>query len=162
MGSFLLQPLRTYRNIADMHHRRPRPRPATASGFTLLELLVVMVIIGLLAAYVGPRYFAQLGKSERSTAKAQIEAFSRALDAYRLDTGRYPSTAQGLAALATRPADEPKWNGPYLQKTPPMDPWGHPYQYRSPGTGDAEFDMLSTGKDGRPGGEGDAADLSYR
>ncbi|MDP1935897.1 MAG: type II secretion system major pseudopilin GspG [Hylemonella sp.] len=132
------------------------------AGFTLLELLVVMVIIGLLAAYVGPRYFAQLGKSERGTAKAQIEAFARALDAYRLDTGRYPSTAQGLGALVTRPADEPKWNGPYLQKAPPPDPWGHPYQYRQPGLADAEFDLSAFGKDGRAGGDGDDADLSYR
>lgn len=132
------------------------------AGFTLLELLVVMVIIGLLAAYVGPRYFAQLGKSERGTAKAQIEAFSRALDAYRLDTGHYPGTAQGLAALVARPPDEAKWNGPYLQKPPPPDPWGQPYQYRSPGTGDSEFDLLSFGKDGRTGGDGDNADISYR
>ncbi len=131
-------------------------------GFTLLELLVVMVIIGLLAAYVGPRYFAQLGKSERGTAKAQIEAFGRALDAYRLDTGRYPTTAQGLAALVTRPADEPKWNGPYLQKAPPPDPWGQAYVYRQPGTGEAEFDLMAFGKDGRAGGEGEDADLSYR
>ncbi len=131
-------------------------------GFTLLELLVVMVIIGLLAAYVGPRYFAQLGKSERGTAKAQIEAFGRALDAYRLDTGRYPTTAQGLAALVTRPADEPKWNGPYLQKAPPPDPWGQAYVYRQPGTGEAEFDLMALGKDGRAGGEGEDADLSYR
>ena len=131
-------------------------------GFTLLELLVVMVIIGLLAAYVGPRYFAQLGKSERSTAKAQIEAFARALDAYRLDTGHYPTAAQGLAALATRPQDEAKWNGPYLQKTPPLDPWGNPYQYRNAGTGDAEYDLLSFGKDGRAGGDGENADITYR
>ena len=131
-------------------------------GFTLLELLVVMVIIGLLAAYVGPRYFAQLGKSERGTAKSQIEAFGRALDAYRLDTGHYPSTTQGLAALYARPSDEPKWNGPYLQKAPPADPWGQAYQYRQPGTGDTEFDLLSFGKDGRQGGEGDNADIGYR
>ena len=139
-----------------------QPRLASARGFTLLELLVVMVIIGLLAAYVGPRYFAQLGKSERGTAKSQVEAFGRALDAYRLDTGHYPSTTQGLAALHARPGDEPKWNGPYLQKAPPVDPWGHPYQYRQPGTGDAEFDLLSFGKDGRLGGEGDNADIGYR
>ena len=148
---------------------KPLPQPqhrlrrrALRRGFTLLELLVVMVIIGLLAAYVGPRYFAQLGKSERGSAKAQIEAFSRALDAFRLDTGHYPSTAQGLTALAARPADEPKWNGPYLQKSPPPDPWGQPYQYRQPGTGEAEFDLLSFGKDSKPGGDGDNADIGYR
>lgn len=130
-------------------------------GFTLLELLVVIVIIGLLAAYVGPRYFAQLGKSERGTAKAQIEGLGKALDAYRLDTGRYPSTEQGLNALVVRPQDEPKWTGPYLQKAVPLDPWGKPYVYRSPGQTD-DFDLSSLGKDGQPGGEGDAADVSYR
>jgi general secretion pathway protein G len=130
-------------------------------GFTLLELLVVIVIIGLLAAYVGPRYFAQLGKSERGTAKAQIEGLGKALDAYRLDTGRYPGTEQGLTALVVRPQDEPKWTGPYLQKAVPLDPWGKPYVYRSPGQSD-DFDLSSLGKDGQPGGEGDAADVSYR
>jgi general secretion pathway protein G len=126
-----------------------------------LELLVVIVIIGLLAAYVGPRYFSQLGKSERGVAKAQIEGFGRALDAYRLDTGHYPGTEQGLDALNIRPSDEPKWNGPYLQKTVPPDPWGQSYVYRSPGQ-EGDFDLLSLGKDGRPGGEGDNADVSYR
>jgi len=130
-------------------------------GFTLLELLVVIVIIGLLAAYVGPRYFAQLGKSERGAAKAQIEGLGRALDAYRLDTGHYPSTEQGLNALVVKPTDEPKWSGPYLQKAVPPDPWGTPYVYRAPGQG-GDFDLLSNGKDGQPGGEGEAADISYR
>jgi len=131
-------------------------------GFTLLELLVVIVIIGLLAAYVGPRYFSQLGKSERSTAKAQIESFGKALDAYRLDTGRYPSTEQGLNALVIKPPDEAKWNGPYLQKSPPQDPWGKAYVYRSPAQGGGDFDLLSYGRDGQPGGEAEQADLSYR
>jgi general secretion pathway protein G len=130
-------------------------------GFTLLELLVVIVIIGLLAAYVGPRYFAQLGKSERSTAKAQIEGLGRALDTYRLDTGRYPTTEQGLNALLAKPSGETNWNGPYLQKAVPPDPWGRPYIYRSPGQG-GDFDLLSYAKDGQAGGEGDAADVSYR
>lgn len=131
-------------------------------GFTLLELLVVIVIIGLLAAYVGPRYFAQLGKSERTTAKAQIEGLARALDAYRIDAGRYPSTEQGLAALMLRPPDESKWNGPYLQKAVPPDPWGQPYQYRSPGQAGADFDLSSLGKDAQPGGDGEGADVGFR
>lgn len=130
-------------------------------GFTLLELLVVMVIIGLLAAYVGPRYFAQLGKSEQGAAKAQIEALAKALDAYRLDTGYYPSTDLGLNALVIKPGNQPKWQGPYLQKAVPPDPWGRPYIYRSPGTA-GDFDLLSYGKDGQVGGDADNADVSYR
>jgi len=128
----------------------------------LLELLVVIVIIGLLAAYVAPRYFAQLGKSERNVAKAQIEGLAKALDTYRLDTGRYPTTEQGLNALVARPSDEGKWNGPYLIKAVPPDPWGQAYVYRSPGQDNGDFDLLSMGKDGRPGGEGDDADISFR
>lgn len=142
-----------------MHHAAMQRAPKR--GFTLLELLVVIVIIGLLAAYVGPRYFSQLGKSERGTAKAQIEGLGKALDAYRLDTGHYPTTEQGLAALFTKPNDEPKWSGPYLQKQVPLDPWGHAYVYRSPGLG-GDFDLTSNGKDGQPGGEGEGADVSYR
>lgn len=130
-------------------------------GFTLLELLVVMVIIGLLAAYVGPRYFSQLSKSEQSVARAQIEALAKALDTYRLDTGRYPTTDKGLNALVIKSGDEPRWAGPYLQKAVPPDPWGQPYVYRYSDT-DSEFDLLSYGKDGRPGGDGENADISYR
>ena len=130
-------------------------------GFTLLELLVVIVIIGMLAAYVGPKYFSQLGKSEVTIAKAQIEGFAKALDAYRLDMGRYPSTEQGLNALVTKPSEGgERWNGPYLSKAVPKDPWGHPYVYRAPGSGDAAFDLLSYGKDGQPGGTGEDADIS--
>jgi len=132
-----------------------------SSGFTLLELLVVMVIIGLLVSYVGPRYFAQLGKSERGAAKAQIDGLGKALDAYRIDTGGYPTTEQGLNALVVKPNNEAKWNGPYLQKAVPADPWSHPYVYRSPGQ-QGEFDLLSYAKDGQAGGEGDNADVSYR
>lgn len=131
-------------------------------GFTLLELLVVVAIIGLLAAYVGPKYFNQIGKSEQAVARSQIEAFSRALGTYRIDVGSYPSTEEGLAALVNKPSDSTKaakWNGPYLEKTPPADPWGRPYLYTSPGS-KGDFDVLSYGKDGQPGGTGDAADVS--
>ncbi len=134
------------------------PIPRRARGFTLLELLVVMVIIGLLAGYVGPRLFAQIGKSEVKVARAQIDGLQKALDQYRLDTGRYPDTTQGLAALRARPADEPKWAGPYLTKAVPKDPWGHDYLYRSPGE-HGEFDLSTQGRDGRPGGEGEDADF---
>ena len=133
-------------------------RPARAAGFTLLELLVVMVIIGLLAGYVGPKYFAQVGKSEVKTAKAQLDALEKALEQYRLDTGHFPSTDQGLAALNTKPANETKWGGPYLKKAVPPDPWGNPYVYKSPGD-HGEFDLLSYGKDGKPGGTGEDEDL---
>lgn len=129
-------------------------------GFTLLELLVVIVIIGLLAAYVGPKYFAQLGKSEVTVAKAQIEAFEKALDTLRLDLGRYPTTEEGLNALMTAPANATaKWTGPYLKKGVPADPWGHPYAYRAPGA-KGEYEIISLGKDGQPGGTGEAADIS--
>lgn len=143
--------------MQNLVHQRQRE----ARGFTLLELLVVIVIIGLLAAYVGPRYFAQLGKSETKVAKAQIESFGKALDTFRLDTGHYPSTEQGLDALVAKPANETKWQGPYLQKNVPLDPWGKAYIYHSPGQ-TSEFDLLSYGKDGQPGGDGDNADVSYR
>ena len=128
------------------------------TGFTLLELLVVMVIIGLLAGYVGPKYFAQIGKSEVKTAKAQIDAFGKALDQYRLDTGHYPSTELGLAALMARPGNEAKWAGPYLVKAVPLDPWGNRYLYKHPGE-HGEYDLLSYGKDGQPGGSDEAADI---
>jgi general secretion pathway protein G len=128
-------------------------------GFTLLELLVVMVIIGLLAAYVGPKYFSQVGKSEIKMAQAQIDALEKALHQYRLDVGSYPPTEQGLSALMTSPGNEPRWQGPYLAKTPPADPWGNPYVYKYPGDNN-EFDLFSLGRDGQPGGEGESADIT--
>lgn len=128
-------------------------------GFTLLELLVVMVIIGLLAGYVGPRFFSQIGKSEVNTARAQIDAFEKALDQYRLDVGRYPSAEQGVPALMAAPAGASRWQGPYLRKAVPADPWGNPYRYRQPGE-HGEYDLFSYGADGQPGGEGTNADIT--
>lgn len=133
--------------------------PVRHAGFTLLELLVVMAIIGLLAAYVGPKYFSQIGQSEHKVARAQVDAFSKALDTFRLDVGRYPSSNEGLKALFARPSGLARWNGPYLAKAVPADPWGRPYQYRSPGTQGREVDVISFGNDGRAGGRELAADI---
>ena len=130
-----------------------------AQRFTLLEVLVVMVIIGLLAGYVAPKYFSQVGKSEVKVAQAQLDSLEKALDQYRLDTGHYPATEQGLTALMTRPANEPRWQGPYLKKAAPPDPWGRPYIYKYPGER-GEYDLHSLGKDGQPGGTGEAADIT--
>lgn len=127
-------------------------------GFTLLELLVVLVVLGLLAGIVAPKYFTQLGKSEVKVARAQIEGLAKALDLYRLDAGHYPSTEQGLNALVVRPNNEPRWGGPYLQKGVPQDPWGRDYVFTSPGE-NGEYDLISLGKDGQPGGDGDNADI---
>lgn len=130
------------------------------SGFTLLELLVVLIIIGLLAGIIGPNLFKHVGQSEITTAKAQMEMLGKALDAYRLDTGHYPSTAHGLAALSRAPADEPRWRGPYLKKDVPADPWGQPYQYRQPGTDNHDYEIVTLGKDARAGGDAENADLT--
>lgn len=136
----------------------PPRRRLNATGFTLLELLVVMVIIGLLASIVAPQYFSQVGKSSAKVARAQIEAFGQALDQYRLDTGRYPTSEQGLAALRTAPSGVRNWQGPYLKRDVPADPWGQSYQYKAPGQ-HAEYDLISLGADGQSGGDGDAADV---
>jgi general secretion pathway protein G len=129
-----------------------------SKGFTLLELLVVIVIIGLLAGYVAPRYFGQVGKSEVQVARAQIDSLEKALDQYRLDNRHYPSAEQGLDALVAKPADEAAWAGPYLKKAVPADPWGRAYVYRVPGQ-KGEFDLYSLGRDGKPGGAGEDADI---
>ncbi len=127
-------------------------------GFTLLELLIVMMILGLLAALVGPKLFPKLGKGKQHAAKAQIELFGEALDQFRLDTGRYPTTSEGLEALIRNPGVE-GWDGPYLRKNViPKDPWGRPYHYQSPGT-HGEYDLFSYGADGAPGGDGENKDI---
>lgn len=129
-------------------------------GFTLLELLVVLVIIGLLAGIVGPRLFKNVSKSEITTAKAQIDSLGKALDQYRLDVGHYPASQEGLSVLTMRPANEANWNGPYLKKSVPLDPWGMPYQYKFPGEHNTEdYDLSSFGPDKASGGEKENADI---
>ena len=136
-----------------------RIAPRATRGFTLIELLVVIVIIGLLAAFVAPKYFNQIGRSKIQVARAQIDSLEKALEQYRIDTGHYPATEAGLAALLVRPVGEPAWNGAYLKKTIPADPWGNLYLYRTPGRDEREYDLVSYGADGKAGGEGDDADV---
>jgi general secretion pathway protein G len=142
--------------------RRSRHRPQAGRGFTLIEILVVIVVIAILATLVAPNVFQHVGTAKTTTAKSQIEMLSSALDAYRLDTGTYPGTAQGLAALNELPTVDPptNWRGPYLRKAVPLDPWGRPYVYIFPGEANPKgFDLLSYGADGKLGGEGEDADV---
>ncbi|MCM5681569.1 type II secretion system major pseudopilin GspG [Schlegelella sp. S2-27] len=139
--------------------RGARRRIGRHGGFTLLELLVVIAIIGLLASYVGPRFFGQVAKSEVKVTQAQIEAFGKALDTYRLDTGAYPTTVQSLSALLVKPEGEAKWAGPYLQNSVPLDPWGRAYVYRAPGEQGRDYEIVSYGRDGQPGGDAENADI---
>jgi len=138
---------------------RRRGRP----GFTLLELVVVIIVLGLLAGLVAPQIIGRLSDAKSTTARTQIELLSVALDAYRLDNGAYPTTDQGLAALRDKPTRSPvpsNWRGPYLRKAVPLDPWGRGYVYRAPGTQNrAAFDLESLGRDGKSGGEGEDADV---
>ena len=136
---------------------RPYGRCANA-GFTLLELLVVLVIIGLLAGLVAPKFFGQIGKSETQVARAQIDSLEKALDQYRIDTGHYPDAAVGLTALVSKPDSETRWGGPYLKRDVPKDPWGRDYVFRTPGA-KGEFDLFTYGSDGAAGGTGDAQDV---
>ena len=131
-------------------------------GFTLIEMLVVLVIIGLLAGLVGPRLFSRVDTSKAQTAEAQIKMLKGALETMRLDTGRFPTEAEGLSVLNNPPADEKiraRWRGPYLDQDLPLDPWGNPYQYSVPGAGNQPFALYSLGADGKRGGEGVDADV---
>lgn len=128
------------------------------NGFTLVEILVVIIIIGLLAALVGPRLFGKVSTAKLSAAKAQIELFGTALDTFRLDVGRYPTTEEGLKALREKPSGVEGWNGPYLPKEIPLDPWKKPYIYKSPGD-HGDYDLISYGLDGTEGGEGENQDV---
>ena len=145
-------------------HRTSRRSRGGHAGFTLIELLVVVVVLGLLATLVAPNVFRHVGGAREATARAQIEMLGAALDAYRLDTGRYPTSRQGLDALWREPAEDPRpagWRGPYLRKAVPLDPWGRAYVYRSPGESSGTgFDLLSLGADGQAGGTGEDADLT--
>jgi len=143
--------------LEDMHAR------ASRAGFTLIEILVVIVVIAVLASLVAPNVFTHVGEAKNVTARSQIEMLGAALDAYRLDNGRYPTTAQGLAALWQTPTQDPRpssWKGPYLRKEVPLDPWGRAYAYTCPGEHNpAGYDLVSLGADGQPGGGGEASDV---
>ena len=128
-------------------------------GFTLMELLIVLVLIGLLAALVAPTLYQRINPAKESAARAQIENFMTALDSYFVDAGRYPSTTEGLKALRAKPESIEKWNGPYLKKEIPADPWGNAYVYRAPGR-NGGYEIVSYGADGREGGEGENADIN--
>ncbi len=136
---------------------------AGRSGFTLVEVMVVIAVIAMLATLVGPNVFRNVGAAKDATARSQIELFGAALDSYRLDNGRYPTTAQGLETLRTAPTINPlpnNWRGPYLRKEVPLDPWGSPYTYLSPGTVNSTgYDLVSLGADGEYGGEAEDRDV---
>ncbi len=131
-----------------------------STGFTLLELLVVILIIGLLTGIVAPRFMNQISRSEITTAKAQIDAFDKALQAFRIDVGHYPTIGEGLKVLVEAPAGESRWRGPYLKDGIPLDPWGRAYDYRIPSTRGKDYDVTSYGRDRAPGGTGDDADIA--
>jgi len=135
-------------------------RQARQRGFTLVELLVVLVILGLIAAFAVPQVMNYLGGARTDSAKIQIQRLAGILDLYRLDVGRYPTESEGLVALVERPADAARWNGPYLQSADSLtDPWGRPYEFRQPGDS-GDYDLYSLGADGREGGDGENQDVT--
>ncbi len=146
-------------------HGTPAPRrPLVRRGFTLIELMVVIVVLGLLVGLVAPRIIGRVSEARSTTARTQIELLGVALDSYRLDSGSYPTTEQGLAALQAKPTRPPaplNWRGPYLRKDLPADPWGRPYIYRSPSQKNASgYELTSYGRDGQPGGKDEDADVT--
>ncbi len=143
----------------DARATRRRPRRLDQAGFTLIELLIVVIILGVLAGLVGPRLFGRVGQSRQAAARVQIELLGAALDQFKLDVGRYPTSQEGLQALQQSPGNAPGWEGPYLKKEVPRDPWGNAYQYKSPGD-HGEYDVTSLGSDGSAGGDGEAADVT--
>lgn len=138
--------------------RKIKRRLRGSEGFTLIELLVVMIIIGLLASLVGPRLFGKVDKAKQQTAQAQIELLSTGLGSFRLDVGKFPTEEEGLGGLIERPPGLGKWDGPYLTKEIPKDPWGNDYVYKNPGE-HGPYDLMSYGMDGAPGGEGNDLDI---
>lgn len=143
---------------------RPVSRPASAAGFTLLEMIVVLVIIGLIMGLVGPRLFGQADKAKVQTAETQVRMIKGALETMRLDIGRFPSEQEGLSMLVDKPAEPrlaTRWSGPYLEDGVPVDPWGNPYQYAPKASGKQPITLYSTGADGKPGGSDFDADVGY-
>ena len=151
--------LKSIRFHRPFDRRVEAPAARRQRGFTLIELLVVMVIIGLLGALVGPRLFRNIGRSRVTAAKTQIAMFQSALGQYKLEVGVFPSTEEGLTALRVRPTSARNWDGPYLQKEIPLDPWSNEYVYRFPGEFGDQPDIISYGADGREGGEDENADV---
>jgi general secretion pathway protein G len=160
--SLLRTAIRSLEGLEDMRTSRQRTfvKGRRELGFTLLELLVVVLIIGMLTGIVAPRFMGQISRSETTVARAQLDALAKAIESFRIDVGYYPTTQQGLSVLVQRPEGDTRWRGPYLQEDIPLDPWGMPYQYQVPGQNGKDYQLLSYGADKVPGGTGDDADIT--